>query len=62
MATHSDPSSRTEPNKLVVANMDVFIPGVVSSDTISKWQDKCKCPYIKDHKVIYHPGEVSIKK
>jgi hypothetical protein len=46
-AGHPDPSSRSEPNKLVVANMDVFIPGVVSSDTISKWQDKSKCPYIQ---------------
>lgn len=39
--------------------MDVFVPGVVSSDTISKWQGKSKCPYITDHKVILHPGEVN---
>ena len=82
-AAHPDPASRSEPNKLIVANVcnhnspfqlpltpshsivpptsqvDVFVPGVISSDNISKWQDKSKCPYIKDHKVILHPGEVN---
>ena len=31
---------------------------VCSSDVVSAWNEFSKCPYIKEERIVYHPGEV----
>lgn len=34
-------------------------PGVASAEVVASWTDFSKSPYLREQKVIFHPGEVS---
>eukprot|EP00195_Chlamydomonas_chlamydogama_P006777 CAMPEP_0202905910 /NCGR_PEP_ID=MMETSP1392-20130828/36561_1 /ASSEMBLY_ACC=CAM_ASM_000868 /TAXON_ID=225041 /ORGANISM="Chlamydomonas chlamydogama, Strain SAG 11-48b" /LENGTH=458 /DNA_ID=CAMNT_0049594215 /DNA_START=185 /DNA_END=1558 /DNA_ORIENTATION=+ len=55
----SEQTDGSEPQKLIASNVEVTKPHVCSSEVVSSWQEFSKCPYIKDQKVIFHPGEVN---
>ncbi|KAL6755216.1 WD40 repeat-like protein [Haematococcus lacustris] len=56
---YSEQTDDSEPQKLIVATADVCKPGVASAEVVSSWTDFSKSPYIKEQKVIFHPGEVN---
>eukprot|EP00798_Chlamydomonas_sp_ICE-L_P030922 gene30922-35977_t len=58
-AYFSEQTDNSEPQKLISANVDVCKPHVCSSEVVSNWNEFSRCPYIKDQKVVFHPGEVN---
>lgn len=38
----------------------LFMPQahVCSSEAVSMWSEFARCPYIKEERIVYHPGEV----
>ncbi|GAX75310.1 hypothetical protein CEUSTIGMA_g2755.t1 [Chlamydomonas eustigma] len=55
----SEQTDDTEPQKLISANIDVMKAHVCSSEVVTMWSEFSRCPYIKDQRIVYHPGEVN---
>eukprot|EP00798_Chlamydomonas_sp_ICE-L_P016080 gene16080-22219_t len=55
----AEQTDNSEPQKLVCSNVDICKPRVSSGSHITSWNDYSHCPYIREQKVIYHPGEIN---
>uniref|UniRef100_A0A7S3VQR3 Histone-binding protein RBBP4-like N-terminal domain-containing protein n=1 Tax=Dunaliella tertiolecta TaxID=3047 RepID=A0A7S3VQR3_DUNTE len=56
---YSEQTDDSEPQKLIVATADVCKPNVASAEVVSSWTDFSKSPYLREEKVLFHPGEVN---
>ena len=60
LSEQTDPSyGALDTNKLLVGHADVVKPRVATGDSLSKFHEKNRSPFIKIKKCIYHPGEVN---